>query len=80
MSKSICATFDGEVLRPEETNGLEVNERYLVIVENDDAAKTHVHEHPLTILLEMATDMGVDNLAPQHDFYAHGRDRKGDAN
>lgn len=29
--------------------------------------------HPLTALLELATDMGVADLATNHDRYAHGK-------
>lgn len=35
---------------------------------NNGAAK-----HPLTLLAEMAVDMGVTDLADRHDFYAHGK-------
>lgn len=29
--------------------------------------------HPLTLIAELATDAGVDDLAERHDFYAHGK-------
>lgn len=30
-------------------------------------------KHPLTLLAELAVDMGVTDLADRHDFYAHGK-------
>jgi hypothetical protein len=33
MSKTLEATFDGEVLRPEDKSGLEPNTRYRITVE-----------------------------------------------
>jgi excisionase family DNA binding protein len=29
--------------------------------------------YPLTLIRQLATDMGVDDLADRHDAYAHGR-------
>jgi hypothetical protein len=67
MSKTLEVVFDGEVLRPEETTGLEPNTRYRVTIE--EAAPTAEGEgqkYPLTALLELATDMGVSDLAARH--------------
>jgi hypothetical protein len=30
-------------------------------------------KHALTLLAEMAVDMGVTDLADRHDYYAHGK-------
>ena len=30
-------------------------------------------KHPLTLIAELAVDMGVTDLAERHDFYAHGK-------
>lgn len=30
-------------------------------------------KHALTLIAEMAVDMGVTDLADRHDFYAHGK-------
>lgn len=30
-------------------------------------------EHPLTLIANIATDVGVTDLAERHDFYAHGK-------
>lgn len=29
--------------------------------------------HPLTLIKELATDVGVSDLAERHDFYIHGK-------
>ena len=29
--------------------------------------------HPLTLIAEMAVDVGVTDLAERHDYYAHGK-------
>ncbi len=29
--------------------------------------------HPLTLIANMAVDVGVTDLAERHDFYAHGK-------
>lgn len=75
MSTILHAVYDGEVLRPEEKVDLQPNTRYLIVVE---AAQTPLQTadeatHPLTKLLELATDMGVTDLATNHDRYAHGK-------
>ncbi len=39
---------------------------------NGDLEHTEKNQiHPLTFLSEIAVDMGVDDLAENHDFYAH---------
>ena len=30
-------------------------------------------KHPLTLIKEMAVDVGVTDFAERHDFYAHGK-------
>lgn len=74
MSKTLEVVFDGEVLRPAETTGLEPNTRYRVTIEEATPTIAAVGQpYPLTALLELATDMGVPDLATRHDHYAHGR-------
>ncbi len=73
--KTLHAVFDGKVLRPEESVDLEVGTRYILTVERTTEAKAPREEppYPLTQILEIATDMGVDDLSIRHDWYAHGR-------
>ncbi|MEW5801921.1 MAG: hypothetical protein AB1847_07420 [bacterium] len=39
MTKTIHVIFDGEVLRPEEVTGLELNTRYLVTIEQEETSR-----------------------------------------
>lgn len=74
MTKSLHAVFDGKVLKPEKPVDLEMGKRYVLTVERM-IAKTPREDsrHPLTQILEIATDMGVDDLSTRHDWYAHGK-------
>lgn len=78
MATTFRAVFDGEVLRPEEPLALRPTATYVVTVEGEAKADVEAgaeQEEPyvLTKLARMATDMGVDDLAARHDWYAHGR-------
>jgi hypothetical protein len=72
MSQRIHAIYDGEVLRPENGTQLEANTRYLLIVEKDESEQQAPSDaaYPLTLIQEIATDMGVTDLAENHDRYA----------
>jgi len=74
MMKSLHAVFDGKVLKPEKPVDLEVGIRYVLIVERTAETKPMREEssYPLTQILEIAMDMGVDDLSTRHDWYAHG--------
>ena len=74
-TKTLHAVFDGEVLRPEESANLEVGKHYVLSVERTIEAKAPREEppYPLTQILAIATDMGVDDLSIRHDWYAHRR-------
>ena len=74
-TKTLHAVFDGKVLRPEGSVDLDVGTRYILTVERTTEAKAPREEppYPLTQILEIATDMGVDDLSTRHDWYAHGR-------
>jgi len=74
-TKTLHAVFDGKVLRPEESADLELGTRYVLSIERAIEAKASREEppYPLTQILEIATDMGVDDLSIRHDWYAHGR-------
>ncbi|CAD6493226.1 MAG: hypothetical protein LAKADJCE_00470 [Candidatus Argoarchaeum ethanivorans] len=74
-TKTLHAVFDGAVLKPEGPVDLEWNTRYLLTVVRTFGAKVPRDEppYPLTKIVEIATDMGVDDLSIRHDWYAHGR-------
>jgi len=80
MSTIFHATFDGKALHPEEDVNLKPNTRYLVIVndEKKESESDDQGEYPLTAVLSLATDMGVTDLAENHDYYAHGRAKQTD--
>jgi hypothetical protein len=65
----IHATFDGKVLRPEETLLLEASRRYLLTIEEDSEGEGKESEHVLSRLTKIATDLGVTDLAERHDDY-----------
>ncbi len=75
MIKTMHAIFDGKVLRPEGSVDLDVGKRYVLIVKRINQTKVPRKEpdYPLTQILDIATDVGVDDLSPKHDWYAHGR-------
>jgi hypothetical protein len=74
MSQRIHAVFDGEVLRPENGSKLEKDTRYLLLVEKDEADEQEPDNapYPLLLIKNISTDMGVTDLAENHDRYAHG--------
>ena len=75
MSQIIHAIYDGEVLRPEDGNNLEPNTRYVLIIEKDERGIDSAADapYPLTVIESIATDMGVSDLAENHDRYAHAK-------
>ncbi len=80
MSRIFHATFDGKALHPEKDVNLKPNTRYLVIIndEKKESESGDQGEYPLTAVLSLATDMGVTDLAENHDYYAHGRAKQTD--
>ncbi|HEY7064200.1 MAG TPA: antitoxin family protein [Chloroflexota bacterium] len=76
MAQTIRATYDGEVLRPEQPLDLEPNTTYLVTIRPlvpAESSPDENEEHPLTVIGRLAADAGVTDLAERHDYYAHGR-------
>jgi hypothetical protein len=67
--------FDGEVFRPEQPVDLQPNVTYEVTIERAVSGDRDGEEtaYPLTEIARLATDMGVTDLATNHDRYAHGR-------
>ncbi len=65
MSTTLHAIFDGEVLQLEEKAELELNARYKIIIERENE-KEKDDEYPLTALLDLSIDMGVEDLAANH--------------
>ncbi len=65
MSTTLHAIFDGEVLQLEKKAELELNARYKIIIERENE-KEKDDEYPLTALLDLSIDMGVEDLAANH--------------
>ncbi len=73
MTKTLEAIYDGEVLRPQEPLDIAPDTRVRVTIEEAAPKQTDEAAYPLTTLLDLATDMGVEDLASQHDRYARQR-------
>jgi hypothetical protein len=73
MSQRIHAIYDGEVLRPGNGTQLETNVRYLLIVEKEEVGDPLDIPYPLTLIEDISTDMGITDLAENHDRYAHAK-------
>ena len=76
MATTLRATFDGQVLRPEHATNLEPNTTYIVTIERTDASDQDALDdlpHPLTVMAELTTDLGVTDFAERHDWYARVR-------
>lgn len=73
MAKTIRAVFDGEVLRPEQPTGLQPQKTYEITIEREVSPQedSSPEEYPLTQIVRLATDLGIDDLATGHDRYAH---------
>ena len=76
MATTIRAVFDGEVLRPEQPLKLRPAVTYVITIEGEAAAEGEGEpEEPyaLTEIGRLAVDMGVEDVAARHDWYAQGR-------
>lgn len=58
-----------EVLRQVE----QIEERYSDAENVVDHNGDNPRKHPLTLIGELAVDVGVTDFAERHDFYAHGK-------
>lgn len=72
MKQSINATFDGQVFRPDEPLTLPANQRYRITIETAEPAEAAATPNLLADILAMAQDLGVPDLAEQHDHYLYG--------
>jgi hypothetical protein len=72
MKKTVKVTFDGKVFHPEEPVGLEPNTRYTVIIEKEEK---NIPNRAFARILERAMDLGVTDLAKQHDHYLYGTEK-----
>lgn len=75
MSHTISVLYDGHVLIPEEEVHLQPNRRYVIQVEIKPQKKTP-SESVLKRISERAVDLGVSDLAAQHDHYLYGVNKR----
>ena len=68
MTQTISAQFDGKTIVPDEPLKLPPGQRLRVRIETVES-----DEHPLARIGELATDMGITNLAERHSEYARGK-------
>jgi len=48
----------------------QIEERYLIRESDLDSGQ---NAHPLRLIMDLAVDVGVTDLAERHDFYANGK-------
>ncbi len=76
MTKTLYATFDGLVLKPEEDVDLKPNHRYLIRVESPPQKKIKRKKKILQQIAARAQDLGISDLAEQHDHYLYGTEKR----
>ena len=77
MKRTVDVIYDGEVLRPQEPLDLEPNGHYRVTIETEPSKATP--EGPprsLKRISERAQDLGIEDLAEQHDHYLYGTPKR----
>lgn len=76
MVTTFRARYDGQVFHPEGPVDLNADETYTVTIEAevvDEREPDDNGEYVLTKIARLAVDMGVDDFADRHDWYAlHG--------
>ncbi len=76
MTQTLYATYDGHVLMPEGKVDLLPNQRYLIHIEIKPKQKPKQKKKILQRLSSRAMDLGVSDLAAQHDHYLYGTEKR----
>lgn len=76
MVHKLYATYDGHVLLPEGEVDLLPNHRYLIKIESPQQQRPEPKKNVLQRLSEKAMDLGVSDLASQHDHYLYGTEKR----
>lgn len=74
-TKMLHAVFDGAVLRPDETVGLEVGKRYVLMVEPKQKI-SDIENDPAFDLSSLAMKTNISDLATEHDHYLYGTPKR----
>ena len=76
MTKFIYATFDEHIFTPEEDVDLLPNQRYLISIETQPNQKLSKKGKVLQRIAARAKDLGIPDLATQHDHYLYGTEKQ----
>lgn len=76
MTQTLYATYDGRVLMPEGEVDLSPNQRYLIRIETEPKQKPGRKKNILKKLSARAMDLGIADLAAQHDHYLYGTEKR----
>jgi hypothetical protein len=77
MQQTLRVIFDGEVFRPEEPVDLEPNAHYeITVTAVDSVGAPNGEARPLRRYAALAQDLGVTDLAAQHDHYLYGTPKR----
>ncbi len=77
MSQTIPVVSDGEVFRPTAPVNLPPGGEYHVTVDDSDAQpEAEVMPEIFRLILDRARDLGVGDLAEQHDHYLYGTPKR----
>jgi len=76
MVHKLYATYDGHVLLPEGEVDLLPHQRYLIHIESQQQQKYEPAKNVLQRLSERVMDLGVTDLANQHDHYLYGTEKR----
>lgn len=76
MTQTLYAKYDGHVLMPEGKIDLLPNQRYLIRIEIKPKQKPKRKKKILQRLSARAKDLGVSDLAAQHDHYLYGTEKR----
>lgn len=77
MQQTLVVIFDGEVFRPEEPIDLQPNVRYEITVTSvAEEGRSENDSRPLRRYAALAQDLGIKDLAAQHDHYLYGTPKR----
>lgn len=80
MTRTLTVVIDGEVFRPTEPFDLPANTTYQVRIDTVDPVgsgrSVDPDARPLESLLEFSMDIGLGDLAEQHDHYFYGTPKR----
>ncbi len=76
MTQTLYATYDGQVLMPEGKVDLLPNQRCLIRIEVLSKQELKRKKKILQRLSARAIDLGISDLAAQHDHYLYGTEKR----